>query len=62
MNKEEIITFMINGFIEDMKYIYSTNGISEEDSAQHIDQGRMSFELICTNTFNRLVDKSVINL
>jgi hypothetical protein len=60
MNKEEIIKLMLDGFIEDMKYMYSNSGISEEESANHIEQGKFSFELICTNTYQRLLEKGLI--
>ena len=51
---------MLDGFIEDMKYMYSNSGISEEESTNHIEQGKFSFELICTNTYQRLLEKGLI--
>jgi hypothetical protein len=61
MNKEEIIQIMLDGVIEDMKYIYTNASISEEESTQHLEQGQMSFQYICNNMYNRLVEKSIIN-
>ncbi len=61
MNKEEIIQIMLDGVIEDMKYIYTNASISEEESLQHLEQGQMSFQYICNNMYNRLVEKSIIN-
>jgi hypothetical protein len=60
MNKDEIIKLMIDGFIEDMKFMYSNAGISDEESNNHIEQGTVSFELICTNTYQRLLEKGVL--
>jgi hypothetical protein len=60
MNKEEIVKLMLDGFIEDMKFMYSNAGLSEEESAAHLEQGIMSFSYICNNTYDRLLDKSII--
>jgi hypothetical protein len=60
MNKEEIIKLMLNGFIEDMKFMYSNAGISDDESANYIEQGKPSFELVCTNTYQRLLEKELI--
>jgi hypothetical protein len=62
MNKEEVVKIMIDGFIEDMRLLYSNAGISDEESEQHIEQGRMSFELMSSNMYDRLLEKSIINL
>lgn len=61
MNKEEVVQMMVDGFIEDMKGIYSSAGISDEESDQYIEQGLRSFSLICNNTYDRLLEKSIIN-
>jgi hypothetical protein len=60
MNKEETIKLMLDGFIEDMKYIYSNSGISDDESSNYIEQGKFSFELVCTNTYQRLLEKGLI--
>jgi hypothetical protein len=60
MNKEEVVKIMLDGFIEDMRLLYSSAGISDEESEQHISQGRMSFESISSNMYDRLVEKSII--
>ena len=54
MTREEIIKLMLEGFAEDMKFMYSNAGLSEEESKTHLDQGMMSFEYICSNTYERL--------
>lgn len=60
MNKEEIIKIMLDGFIEDMKFMYSNAGLGEEETTNHIEQGMMSFSYICNNTYDRLIEKSII--
>lgn len=62
MNKDEVVKIMVDGFIEDMKLIYSNAGISDEESEQHIEQGKPSFESISLSMYDRLVEKSIINL
>jgi len=62
MNKEEVVKIMLDGFIEDMRLLYSNAGLSDEESEQHISQGRMSFEAISSSMYDRLVEKSIINL
>ena len=62
MNKDEVVQIMVDGFIEDMKSIYSAHNISDEESDQYIEQGLPSFSLICNNTYDRLLAKSIINL
>jgi hypothetical protein len=51
---------MVDGFIEDMRLIYSNAGISDEESEQHIEQGKPSFEAISSSMYDRLVEKSII--
>ena len=51
---------MLDGFIEDMKFMYSNAGLGEEEAAAHLEQGIMSFSYICNNTYDRLIDKSII--
>lgn len=60
MNREEIIKLMLDGFVEDMKFMYSNAGLGEEESKNHIEQGMMSFEYICSNTYERLTKNNLL--
>jgi len=60
MSKEEIVQIMLDGFIEDMQFMYTNAGLSQEETDSHIEQGKFSFSYICNNTYDRLVNKSII--
>ena len=60
MNKDEVLELMLEGFIEDMKFMYSNAGLSEEEQNNHIEQSKFSFSYICNNTYDRLVSRSII--
>lgn len=61
MSKEEVVSLMLDGFIEDMRFMYSNAGLSQEESDTHIEQGKFSFEYICNNTYDRLLNLNIIS-
>ena len=60
MDKEQVVSIILEGFIEDMKFIYSNAGVSEEEARKNLDQGLTSFSYISNNTSDRLLEKKII--
>jgi hypothetical protein len=61
MSREDALTTMLEGIVEDMKNMYSTAGISAEESEKHIEQGMESFKLLCINMYERLEKVGALN-
>lgn len=61
MTRDEILQLLYDGIVEDMTFLYKNAGLEEKDIQAHLDQGTQSFQLICTNTLTRLIEKGVIN-
>jgi len=61
MTREDTLDLMLSGVIQDMKTLYSNAGISEEESAKHIEQGNESFKLLCINMYERLLEAGALN-
>jgi len=61
MSREDALNIMLEGIIDDMKNMYSTAGLSAEESAKHIEQGMESFKLLCINTYERLDKAGALN-
>jgi hypothetical protein len=61
MSREDTLNIMLEGIVEDMKNMYSTAGISAEESAKHIEQGMESFKLLCINMYERMEKSGALN-
>ena len=61
MSREDALNVMLNGIIDDMKNMYSTAGMSSEESDKHIEQGMESFKLLCINMYERLEKNGALN-
>jgi hypothetical protein len=61
MTREDTLNIMLEGIIDDMKNMYSTAGISAEESEKHIEQGLESFKLLCINMYERLEKNGALN-
>jgi hypothetical protein len=61
MSRDEILQLLYDGMVEDMTFLYKNAGIDEKEIQNHLDQGTQSFQLICTNTLTRLIEKGVIS-
>lgn len=60
LNRNDAIQVMLDGFIEDMEFMYKNGGMAEEDIPPTINAARNSFLFLCSNAYDRLADKGVV--
>jgi hypothetical protein len=61
MNRQEALDIMYASIVEDMTFMYNNAGLSEEETKTHLDQNVMAFQLICSNMYEKLLEKGAIN-
>lgn len=60
MNKEEVVTIMMDSINTDNRQLCLDMGMSEEEANKNIEQSQMSLGLIMSNMYDRLVENNVI--
>ena len=62
MSKEQILTLIKEGIVEDMTFLYTNANIDQELQKKYLEEGEAGFSLIASNTVERLVNLGLINL
>jgi hypothetical protein len=60
MNKEEVVSIMMESINKDNKQLCLDMGMSEEETNKNIEQSQMSLGLIMANMYDKLVEAQVI--
>lgn len=60
MNKEEVVTIMMDSINTDNRQLCLDMGMSEEEANKNIEQSQMSLGLIMSNMYDKLVKNNVI--
>jgi hypothetical protein len=60
MNKEEVVSIMMESINKDNKQLCLDMGMSEEETNKNIEQSQMSLGLIMSNMYDKLVESQVI--
>ena len=60
MNKEEVISIMMESINADNKELCLQTGMSEEEANKNIEQSQMSLGLMMSNIYDKLVESQVI--
>jgi hypothetical protein len=60
MNKEEVVSIMMESINKDNKQLCLDMGMSEEETNKNIEQSQMSLGLIMANMYDKLVESQVI--
>ncbi len=60
MNKEEVVSIMMESINKDNKQLCLDMGMSEEETNKNIEQSQMSLGLIMSNMYDKLVGAQVI--
>lgn len=60
MNKEEVVTIMMDSINTDNRQLCLDMGMSEEETNKNIEQSQMSLGLIMSNMYDKLVENNVI--
>lgn len=60
MNKEEVVTIMMDSINTDNRQLCLDMGMSEEETNKNIDQSQMSLGLIMSNMYDKLVENNII--
>lgn len=60
MNKEEVVTIMMDSINTDNRQLCLDMGMSEEEANKNIEQSQMSLGLIMSNMYDKLVENNVI--
>jgi hypothetical protein len=60
MNKEDVITIMMESINADNKEFCIKSGMSEEEANKNIEQSQMSLAFIMSNIYDKLVETQVI--
>lgn len=60
MNKEEVVSMMMESINADNKQFCLDNGMSEEETNKNIAQSQMSLGLMMANMYDKLVESQVI--
>jgi len=60
MNKEEVVSIMMESINKDNKQLCLDMGMSEEETNKNIEQSQMSLGLIMANMYDNLVESKVI--
>lgn len=60
MNKEEVVTIMMDSINTDNRHLCLDMGMSEEEANKNIEQSQMSLGLIMSNMYDKLVENNVI--
>jgi hypothetical protein len=60
MNKEEVVSVMLESINADNKELCLQTGMSEEEANKNIEQSQMSLGLMMSNIYDKLVESKVI--
>lgn len=60
MNKEEVVTIMMDSINTDNRQLCLDMGMSEEETNKNIEQSQMSLGLIMSNMYDKLVENNII--
>jgi hypothetical protein len=60
MNKEEVVSIMMESINADNKQFCLDMGMSEEETNKNIEQSQMSLSLMMANMYDKLVESQVI--
>jgi hypothetical protein len=60
MNKEDVMTIMMESINSDNKEFCIKSGMSEEEANKNIEQSQMSLAFIMSNIYDKLVESQVI--
>jgi hypothetical protein len=61
MNRQEALDMMYASIVEDMTFMYTNAGLSQEEVKTHLDQNVMAFQLICSNMYEKLLSEGALN-
>jgi hypothetical protein len=60
MNKEEVVSIMMESINADNKQFCLDNGMSEEEANKNIEQSQFSLGFMMANMYDKLVESQVI--
>ncbi len=60
MNKEEVVSIMMESINADNKQFCLDNGMSEEEANKNIEQSQFSLGFMMANIYDKLVEAQVI--
>ena len=60
MNKEEVVSMMLESINSDNRQLCLDLGMSEEEVEKQIAQSQMSLGIMMQNIYDKLVDKGII--
>jgi agmatine/peptidylarginine deiminase len=59
-HRNDAVTIMMNSINEDNRKLCLSNGLTEEEADQHIDNAQASLGMIMYNMYDKLVEAKVI--